>query len=197
MTKPRLYIDMDNVVFDTVRIVKTMYDEDFRLYDGYHEVPLDQLISYNFQELNLLTKEKLNEYFCSGRFFDKIQYIDGAYYSIAYLSSFLSIPITFVSIGTPENIKGKQIWLKEFNDKFNLFIDLIGIDDNDKSQIDMSRGILIDDLVQNLESSNAYLKVCFGDYAWNKDWRGIRANNWSELRNIIYGEVKKHAESNN
>ena len=68
MTKPRLYIDMDNVVFDTVRIVKTMYDEDFRLYDGYHEVPLDQLTSYNFQELNLLTKEKLNEYFCSGRF---------------------------------------------------------------------------------------------------------------------------------
>ena len=197
MTKPRLYIDIDNVVFDTVHIIKTMYDEDFRLYDDYHEVTLDQLTSYNFQELNLLTKEKLNEYFCSGRFFDKIAYIDGAYYSIAYLSSFLSIPISFVSIGTPENIKGKQIWLKEFNDKFNLFIDLIGIDDDDKSQIDMSNGILIDDVVQNLESSNAYLKVCFGNYAWNKDWQGIRANNWSELRQIIYEEVKRYAESNN
>lgn len=195
MSKPTLFIDMDNVLFDTVDAIKYMYDEDFRLYSDYHEVFLNQLTSYDFSELNLLTKKQLTQYFNSGRFFDVVNCIDGAELSLCTLNGFNKIPIVFVSIGTPENLKGKKLWINQYNENYQTDIKFIGISDKDKSQVDMSGGILIDDLIQNLESSNADMKICFGDYGWNKDWDGIRVTNWSQLRKLVFEEVNKRAES--
>lgn len=191
MNKPTLYIDFDNVVFDTVDAIKYMYDEDYRLYDGYVEVPVEKVKKYEFTELTLLTKEKLNEYFCSGRFFDLVSCIEGAELSIAMLNQLLNLPVVFVSIGTPENIRGKEQWVKTFNEAFGIDTEFIGVYGFDKSEIDMSGGILIDDELKNLNSSNADLKICFGNYDWNKEWTGIRAENWSKVRQIISGEVKR------
>lgn len=196
MNKPTLYIDFDNVVFNTVAAIKRMYDENYRLYDGYVEVPVENIKNYSFGELTLLTKEKLNEYFCSGRFFDLVSCIEGSELSISLLNLLLDLPIVFVSIGTPENIRGKELWVKAFNKGFDIDTKFIGIHGFDKSEIDMSGGILIDDELKNLNSSNADLKICFGNYDWNKEWSGVRAENWSKLRQIISGEVKK-IESNN
>ncbi len=56
----------------------------------------------------------------------------------------------------------------------------------DKSCIDMSGGILIDDEQRYLDNSNANMKVCFGDkYEWNEDWNGKRCFNWIELENYL------------
>ena len=195
MSKPTIYLDMDNVVFDTVETIKIMYDEDFRLFDDYYEVPLNQLTSYDFQELNLLTRRQLALYFSSGRFFDLVGCVDGAELSIASLNGFYKYPVTFVSIGTPENIRGKQIWVDEFNQNFQTDVKFIGVDAPDKSSIDMNGGILVDDVVQNLESSNAAVKICFSEYGWNKDWQGLRATNWGQLRYLIYEEAKKLADN--
>ena len=57
---------------------------------------------------------------------------------------------------------------------------------SDKSHIDMSDGIFIDDSVNNLITSNAELKICFGDeYDWNKNWNGIRCANWCDIWRLI------------
>ena len=62
----------------------------------------------------------------------------------------------------------------------------------DKSHIDMSDGIFIDDSVNNLETSNAAIKICFGDeYPWNEKWKGIRCANWHEVENYIERMVNK------
>ena len=193
--KPILYVDLDNVVFDTVDAIKTLYDEDFRLYDKWEDVPVEEIKSYNFDELCYLDKKRLNEYFNSGRFFDAVCDIEGAEFSLATFNGFQDFPIVFVSIGTPENIKGKTIWVQRFNHAWSTDAEFIGLHSFDKSEIDMSGGILIDDELKNLSSSNADMKICFGNYEWNKDWNGIRAENWSKLRQIIYGEVKRR-ESN-
>lgn len=93
--------------------------------------------------------------------------------------------IMIVSMGAKSNLFGKEIWIKD-----NLpFAKFIGIDMDkykDKSCIDMSGGILIDDEQRYLDKSNANVKVCFGDkYEWNEDWNGKRCFNWTELENYL------------
>ncbi len=189
--KPTLYIDMDNVIFDTVEAIKTMYDEDFILYDGWENVLLKDIKSYSFSELKLLTEDMLiNNYFKSCRFFNLVDCIGGAELTLNNLNAVMGYPITLVSIGTPENIKGKIFWVDEFNRRFNIRLNFIGVQGFDKSQVDMSDGILIDDLPKNLESSNAAYKICFGDYEWNKEWSGVRASNWGQVKQLINNYTK-------
>lgn len=195
MNKPVLYIDMDNVLYDTVDAIKYMYDEDFRLYPEYENIPKEQLRSYEFTELKYLDSKRLDEYFCSGRFFDLVPCIECAEVSICMLHTLYEFPVVLVSIGTSENIKGKQQWVDAFNKGMGTNLEFIGIDHYDKSKIDMSGGILIDDELKNLESSNADLKICFGNYDWNKSWDGVRANNWADVRQIIFEEVRRRGKS--
>lgn len=89
--------------------------------------------------------------------------------------------IMIVSMGVQPNLFGKEIWIKDNL----LFAKFIGIDMKkykDKSSIDMSDGILIDDEQRYLDNSNANIKICFGDeYKWNEAWKGIRCfigQNW-------------------
>ena len=56
----------------------------------------------------------------------------------------------------------------------------------DKSCVDMSGGIFIDDSSNNLITSNADIKFCFGkEYPWNKDWTGIRFKRWMSVLTYI------------
>ena len=56
---------------------------------------------------------------------------------------------------------------------------------DDKSHIDMSDGIYVDDNMKNL-NTNAIENICFGDlYEWNKCWNGKRCFNWTDLENYI------------
>lgn len=193
MKKPILFVDLDNVVFDTVGTIKAMYDEDFRLYDDYEWVPAHKIKQYDFSDLKYMTKDRLAEYFNSGRFFDRLQYIDGAIVSVVtILHTFSDFPVVFLSIGTPENLRGKRLWVQNLNKSMDTNIKFIGVDRENKSHIDMSGGILIDDELKNLENSSAALNICFGDYEWNKDWYGYRANNWEEVRALIAEEVKRN-----
>ena len=192
MNKPTIYLDMDNVVFDTIGMIKLMYDDDFRLYSDYCEVPYEQIKSYNFSELKLLSTGQLIQYFNSGRFFDLVDCIEGAELSIATLNMFNMFPITFVSLGTMQNLRGKTEWVERFNKSFGTETVFTGVLSSlDKSSVDMYGGILVDDVIQNLETSNASVKICFGDYEWNKDWTGLRAKNWEELKQIILKESKR------
>lgn len=93
--------------------------------------------------------------------------------------------IIIVSMGVKSNLFGKEIWIKD-----NLpFAKFIGVDMErykDKSHIDMSNGILIDDEQRYLVRSNANIKICFGDeYKWNENWEGKRCFNWIELENYL------------
>lgn len=93
--------------------------------------------------------------------------------------------IVIVSIGMQPNLFGKEVWLKN-NLPFAKFIGINMEKYSDKASIDMSNGILIDDEQRYLDNSNADVKICFGDeYEWNKDWKGKRCFNWTELENYL------------
>ena len=56
---------------------------------------------------------------------------------------------------------------------------------DDKSHIDMSGGVYIDDNMKNL-NTNAKENICFGSiYEWNKDWEGKRCFNWYEVEKYL------------
>ena len=108
-----------------------------------------------------------------------------------------------VSHGNAPNLKLKKMWIDK---KLKLFlndtkmlnqgkVDFIGVDfkdHNDKSHIDMSDGIFVEDTYDNLLTSNAKYKIVFGEqYPWNIDNEvnhatGLsesytRCKNWMEL----------------
>ena len=90
--------------------------------------------------------------------------------------------IVIVSMGVHPNLFGKKIWIKD-NISFAKFIGIDMEKYKDKSYIDMSDGILIDDEQRYLDSSNANMKICFGDEYEN--WKGKRCFNWTELENYL------------
>ena len=93
--------------------------------------------------------------------------------------------IEIITMGYSPNLKQKKIWIE----KYFPDIPLITVNMkkyNDKSHIDMSNSIFIDDSYNNLITSNAKEKICFGDiYSWNKKWDGKRLLNWMEVRDYL------------
>ncbi|MEI6821034.1 MAG: hypothetical protein WCL51_03805 [Bacteroidota bacterium] len=101
---------------------------------------------------------------------------------------------TIVTIGTAKNLEMKRAWcdlhLKGF--KF------IGLEKGGfgKSEINMSDGILIDDVTANLDSCNAKYKILYAPYPteWNEfDFisDNFIATNWDNAKTLIkYSEVK-------
>lgn len=99
--------------------------------------------------------------------------------------------VIIVSSGYNPNLRAKERWCKEHLP----FCNFIGVnlkEYNDKSHIDMSGGLFIDDSAHNLTTSNADTKIRFGEiYSWNKEWNGKRYWDW----NMIYQMYKSELEN--
>lgn len=96
--------------------------------------------------------------------------------------------ITIVSSGYSPNLIAKDIWIRN-NLPFCKFIGVNLKEYKDKSHIDMSGGIFIDDSMSNLVTSNAWFNICFGDvYSWNEEWKGIRCYNWNDVYQLLGGD---------
>lgn len=85
-------------------------------------------------------------------------------------------------MGDTANLKLKDKWIND-NLPWCEFIGVNFKDYSDKSHIDMSESIFIDDSSNNLFSSNAARKLCFGEIkSWNQDWNGERVGSWKICR---------------
>lgn len=180
------YIDLDCTLWDTIDAVNRMYDEDYGLYPNYRYTPSYAIRSWNFDELELGSAEYFDLCFDSARFFRNIQ-------PMPYARTFCESArakghkIIIVSIGTLANLTGKTIWLEDnFKSGYDDFIGLDINKHNDKHTVDMSDGILIDDVESILKSSNALRKICFGEkYPWNESWDGERVKNWQDALKLL------------
>lgn len=175
----KVYIDLDNTVFDTLDTIISLYNQEFKHHEGFKEIEFDEVQTYDCEECTLLTKERLKEYFDRSNFYECCATNTNFWYILKLIYKNHWQPV-FVSIGSRPNITAKKAWFEDtINEDYNAgFIGLI--DKEDKSSIDMSDGILIDDHPDMLNSSNAAVKICFGEYGWNKDWKGLRARDWEE-----------------
>lgn len=191
--KPILYLDYDGVIVNTIKQIVKMYNDDFCLYPDYTIVDWEDIKSWDFEECTCASKEYLNSYFNQPRFFTEVEWMPGCLPMIQFLSTLYTIKI--VTMGNEANFKGKKYWFTQHNYRYHSFDDIIFIpmdEYKDKSHIDMSGGIFVDDSANNLITSNADLKICYGKkYPWNEGWKGKRCEDWIELYNIIirYREV--------
>ena len=91
--------------------------------------------------------------------------MDWAYEVLNELKNFYNI--TIVSLGYSPNLKAKELWIQEHL-PFCKFVGINSKEHFDKSSIDMSSGVFIDDNIKNLITSNALVNICYGDvYEWD------------------------------
>ena len=180
----KVYIDLDNTVFSTLDAIIYLYNEEFKYHEGFKEIEHGDVQTYDCSECNLLTKECLNGYFNRSDFYEGT-FIETYFWKVLNLIKKNNWKPVFVTIGSSQNIAAKKAWFKDgvVNHYDASFIGLVDI--KDKSSVDMSDGIMIDDHPDMLNSSNAAVKICFGKYGWNKDWEGLRAKNWEEAYKIL------------
>lgn len=192
MDKRKLYVDYDGCIVNSIKAICEMYDDDYWLSKGYKRVDWSEIESWNFDELALADKEVIDGYFNEERFFNRVEFMPWADFILRRLSSYYQIIV--VSMGNTENLRLKELWCKT---KLP-YVDFIGVcfdDYSDKSHIDMKDAVFIDDVTQNLNTSNAIKKVCFGDkYKWNEDWDGIRCANWFDVWKKIGEPVRREVE---
>ena len=171
-----IYLDVDGVLLHSCQAVCDMINEKHNTsYTG------DEILSWNFKEIcPNLTNEDVDSLFADIIFFTKVKFIDGAWDFLKRHEN----DIIIVTKGTEQNI----IWKRAYFDKNNLWnLKMLGLGLNkSKNEIDMSRGLFIDDCTQNLEESNAKYKIQFLEYdddkneqrEWIKGWNGLKMYNW-------------------
>ena len=184
MKKNKIFVDFDGTIVNTVSCIVSLYNEDFKYYKKFVPIKWWEVNTWDFTECNCATPEQINTYFNQQRFFNGLEYMDWAKEILDKLNN-ENYDITIVSSGYSPNLKAKEIWISK-NLPYCKFIGVNLKEYKDKSHIDMSDGIFIDDSSHNLITSNAKIKICFGDeYEWNKDWNGIRCFNWTDVQNYL------------
>lgn len=180
----KYFVDFDGVIVNTIQKIVELYNKDFVAYKKYKPVNWVDVNTWDFKELEAATCDQINHYFNQPRFFENLETIPLAINTINTLS--INNDVTIVSSGYSPNLLLKEKWCKR---QFLPSVKFIGVnlkEHSDKSHIDMSDGIFIDDSSHNLITSNAKIKICFGDeYEWNKDWNGIRCFNWTDVQNYL------------
>lgn len=182
MIKTKLYLDFDGVIVDTVAAIVSCYNEDYRYYKKFREINPSEIDTYGFTELELASKHYVDHLFNRPRLFERLQFMDNAEEALNILKDKYEIGI--VSLGYNPNLVAKQIWVKEHMPYVKPEnIHLVNMKKHhDKSHLDLSDGIFLDDSSQILQNTNAKRKYLFGDiYSWNKDWSGDRLHNWYEV----------------
>ena len=176
----KIIIDLDGVVFQTISTITCLYNEDHLFYKDFQPINPDDVNTWDFEELNLEPPEYIDKYFNQPRFFEKLELMRSAKWIINKLHQF-GHNIIFCSSGSYPNLQLKRRWIaKHFS--YADFIPVNLDEHKDKSHLDFSDCVFIDDVAANLETSNAPMCICFGKvYPWNKDWKGLRLESWEEV----------------
>lgn len=183
-----VYLDFDGVICDTIKAIVDLYNEDFQYYKKFKKINDYDINTWDFKECTCTSSEYINTYFNQTRFFRTLRFMPWAYEVIEDLRKKYNIKI--VSHGYSPNLLQKEKWINNCLPG----IEFIGVNwktHSDKSHIDMSDGIFLDDSAKNLMTSNAKETICFGDiYSWNDWWEGKRLNNWIDVREYLLGDRK-------
>lgn len=135
-----------------------------------------------------ITHTEILECFASPDFFTELEFYDGVVDTLKYHE--YSFTWNICTIGTEGNLIYKKLWCNE-----NIPIPFVwnGIEKigMGKETTDMSQGIIIDDHVDNLRSSNAKYKILFkGGFSteWNTkepEEKFIECCTWKEIKIIL------------
>lgn len=193
MSKTKLFLDFDNTIVNTSSAFCEVYNDIFFSHKDFKTAKWWENTKYNFSDICPLLKEhniSIFSIFEQENFFKGLDFINGNTQEIIQKLT-EKYQVIICSIGTPNNISLKSLWIEKNIPEIKECIFLTQSKDNftmNKSMVNMESGILIDDVVSNLDSSNADLKLVFGDeYEWNTTTKYSRAYNWTAIGDILLG----------
>lgn len=181
----RIIIDIDNTLINTIATITNLYNDDFKWYSKFQPVDWHNVKTWDFEELELASRDYINHYFNQPRFFREAVFMDDALEVIGRLYQ-KGYEIIFCSMCYSPNGKGKELFLKGLF-QYAKFINVNTKEYPDKSHIDMSGNtVFLDDDSKNLETSNATIKVCFGElFPWNENYDGDRCYSWLDFEEFV------------
>ena len=170
MSKQPLYIDFDNTIFNSALRICDLYNKHFRYYEDFVAAKPENIQRSDFSDVCPLANESNIRFFFNSPEFLAVE-DNGGYYWMSqkegnhiwttkgYLETLdRFFRIIIISTGDTSNLALKHKFVK----KYLPFADFIGLEAYDKSEVDMSDGILIDDNIAHLRTSNAATKVLYG-----------------------------------
>jgi len=184
-------LDFDNCIVNATQKFCSCYNEIYKYHPNFVYAEWKLVDQWSFlDQCPLVTS--VEDIFKMRMFFDDLPFInDNTYEVLRDVNE--KYHIILVSIGSHGNIALKSNWVHEYLPFIEDSIFLVNHNCTmNKSLVDMSirdneyHPIFIDDVVSNLESSNAMYKVAFGDiHSWNRSWDGDRCMNWTEVANFL------------
>jgi 5'(3')-deoxyribonucleotidase len=184
-----LFLDFDGTIVNAIKAVCEVYNFMYRLHPDFVEADWTKCDKWNFSDVCPLLKN-CNDIFSSKKFFDVCELMDKyTYDTLKKLNG--KYHIIVCSIGTPDNISYKIQWLKNhlpFISDYNMIVNnhSNGYCKMNKRIANMQDAIFMDDVPNNLRSSNAKVKILFGKtYSWNKDWTGLTCSDWNKVNDIL------------
>lgn len=186
MGKPKLFCDFDSVLVDTNSAFCDYYNTFYRRKEGFEWANVDELEKWNFTDVCPLAINDVNKIFGSEELTYRLELFPHAYRVLKDLSE--KYEVIIVSIGTFDNISNKNKWIRKHLPFIKEAIMLCKDQDviMDKSIVDMSSGVFIDDIKSNLDSTNAKRKILFGKkFAWNEEWQGEYCADWLEVEKSL------------
>ena len=70
-----IYIDLDGCVFNTIKAITDMYNEDFRNRSKFKWIDWRDVKTWDFKELALAPPKYIEDYFNEKRFFDIVEFM--------------------------------------------------------------------------------------------------------------------------
>lgn len=208
MDKLKLFLDFDNTLVNTNKVAVEYFNTKFG-----KAYKLEDLKNYNFMDLfPEISGEDIDEFFNGDFLFTNISFIGNSREVLEKFDEFLQVSI--VSMCTESNKITKLYWIAENLPQFSEFY---GVEtgprtdeynsrwaeseggtwsSHDKSSVDMSGGIFIDDHIDCLRSSNAKIKILFR-FNQDGDWNEFDntdeiyvVNTWAEIEDILKFYIK-------
>ena len=172
-----IMVDLDSTIIDTSQTIINLYNK----YNPNNKIKYTENHNWNFEPM-IKSKEQLSELFKlfdSEYFYDEVIFKENALEVVHDLCEKYKVIIC-----TKHNESRKPItskFIKRMFPKAELkFVDNF----SDKGKIECD--VVIDDKPESLNSfDDTVLKICFGDYVWNKSWDGVKMTNWLEIKEFF------------
>ena len=172
-----IMVDLDSTIIDTSQTIINLYNK----YNPNNKIKYTENHNWNFEPM-IRTKEELSELF---KLFDSEHFYDEVIFKENALEVVHDLCEKFkVIICTKHNESRKPVtskFIKRMFPKAELkFVDSF----SDKGKIECD--VAIDDKPESLNSfDDTVLKICFGDYVWNKSWDGVKMVSWLEIKEFF------------
>lgn len=184
--KTNLFLDFDGTIANSIKAYCDVYNNKYKDYPEFIKSNPESAYEWDMQDICPL-EEMPHLVFDQKEFFDNLEFIErNVDLQIQSLQEYYNVIIC--TIGTHTNIHYKSKWIEENLPFVKQAIYLVNDSEDgaimDKSLPNMEGGIIVDDNIKNLHTSNASVKILFGkEYAFNIDNKQeyIRLRTWYHL----------------